>query len=717
MMNFTQPRLRLLSLLSVTLLVVGCASYYLFRQNIAPTSESFAVEDMNEGGIEDIGTLTRPDVEKRLNYLIHDTLETLEAVELITQSELSLTIDGAQPVGEQELQYEELFVPFTSAQVKAALASIQDLRFAQRLFADGSEIRLDTSRLDPLWKRAATPDEHAAEQYRPERLRFRDGSEKLFADINVQPKADSDDIVLSDDYIALPINKPLASFDLKVAYRSYPAFKKVVLDKDHPQVTLDDGQHFQLTALGDSSASLRLSTPKTTTFVVQGLTDEGKALYSNGNNTRSFPSESDIEALRDYYKALRQTKDDLDQFKTSQAIQQRLEQVTEALSKQAGPLKNTEADYRFEATPQRIVIHVLEPMEDNVAVFGQVQNILAEQARYIAFDRKSDRYGFIDQTGQWLIKPRWVQVQESGVAGIYWVLAMEKSANSQADSREAVGKTAYFPAGSNKPVNLPFEHITQIMDNGLLLVERETNGPYGLYDSGNHRFILPMKFVNPTVTSSLFIARLGNKTYATEGEYGAYTLAGKEVLPPRFSDIQQSGNYLYTNSADQNRQDVFDLEGKRINLQGYNAIGHFVDEQPLLVQDVRSKKFAFINRQGTLLPIKLPYDEVEPFSNGMAVVGRDSSYGAIDLKGTLQIPLEYTTINSFQTRYAAAVRAGDSGLVLISQNNKLVKKLGSYTSLKVSDNSNEARYYVRNPDNPDESLVYDADGNRVDKEE
>jgi hypothetical protein len=105
---------------------------------------------------------------------------------------------------------------------------------------------------------------------------------------------------------------------------------------------------------------------------------------------------------------------------------------------------------------------------------------------------------------------------------------------------------------------------------------------------------------------------------------------------------------------------------------------------------------------------------VEPFSNGMAVVGRDHSYGAIDLTGTLQIPLEYNRINSFQTRYAAAVPAGGgSGLVLISQNNKQVKKLGSYTSLKAPDNSNEARYYVNDPSNPDEYLVYDADGNLV----
>jgi hypothetical protein len=196
-MNFTPPRLKLLSILTVTLLVVGCTSYYLFRQSSASASESFTAEDMNEGGVEDIGTLALPDVEKRLNYLIHDTGETLRSLELVIHSEFSLTVDGAKPASEQELQYEELFVPFTSAQVKTALASIQDLRFVQKLFADGSEVRLDTSSLDPLWKRAATPDEPVAEQYRPQRLRFRDGSEKVFADIKVQSKVESDDSVSS----------------------------------------------------------------------------------------------------------------------------------------------------------------------------------------------------------------------------------------------------------------------------------------------------------------------------------------------------------------------------------------------------------------------------------------------------------------------------------------------------------------------------------------
>ncbi|WP_434651118.1 WG repeat-containing protein [Pseudomonas sp. D1-2] len=524
-------------------------------------------------------------------------------------------------------------------------------------------------------------------------------------------------MIASHDAFALAVNKPLASLGLTVAYRSYPAFRKVVLDKDQPKVTLD-GQSFQLMALGDGSASVRLSTPKLSTFVVQGLDDKGRALYSNGNSSRAFPSDGDIAALHDYYNALLQTKDDFKQLKTGQAVQQQLERLSEALAAQAGPLKNTEVDYRFEATPQRIVIHVLDPMEDYTVEFTQVDNVLAAQARYIALDRKAERYGFIDQTGQWLIKPRWVQVQDTQVADTYTLFFPEKPSDPESQWQALRSQLAYFPAGSNKLVDLPFEHITEALSDGLLLVERETNGPYGLYDARHHRFVLPMKFVNPTVTDSLFIARIGKRTDLMEGLYGAYTLDGKEILPTQFSGIEHSAGLLYASSADRSREDVFDLEGRRINLQGYSVIGRFAGQQPLLVQDTKSRKFAFIDRQGARLPIKLPYDEVTPFSNGMAVVGRDGSYGAIDLAGRLRVPLDYDQINAFQTRYAAAIRAGGgTSLVLISQENKLFKELGSYTSMKVPENGNEARYYVRDRNNSDEYLVYDADGNLLQNDE
>ncbi|MEO8488781.1 WG repeat-containing protein [Pseudomonas sp.] len=45
-----------------------------------------------------------------------------------------------------------------------------------------------------------------------------------------------------------------------------------------------------------------------------------------------------------------------------------------------------------------------------------------------------------------------------------------------------------------------------------------------------------------------------------------------------------------------------------------------------MVQDRKTRRFSLINPQGKTLPINLPYDEVKPFSNGMAVVKKGDRY-------------------------------------------------------------------------------------------
>ncbi|WP_259697007.1 hypothetical protein, partial [Pseudomonas brassicacearum] len=67
--------------------------YYLFRQSTTWADESFTAADMNEGGIDDIGTLTLSEAQKLLNYLIHNTSETLRALDLVIDSEFSLTVE------------------------------------------------------------------------------------------------------------------------------------------------------------------------------------------------------------------------------------------------------------------------------------------------------------------------------------------------------------------------------------------------------------------------------------------------------------------------------------------------------------------------------------------------------------------------------------------------------------------------------------------------
>lgn len=686
-MKTNPPKWMLWPLLAVALLAVGGVGYHVATAERS-AGPRFSAEEMNEGGLEDLGTLSMPEVEKRLNYLIDDSTSTLDTLDMLSTIDLNLTISAISEVETaQDYQYETLFVPYTSAEVAAALAATKDLHFTQYLQGTSSKVRLDTDALDAIWARVATPEQPAAEQYHPTHLYFRDGSDQALAEVEVKGEAESDEVMpSSSEPVALPVGKPLAKLDLRVSYRSYPAFKTIVLDRDTPKVALASGEVYQLTALADNSASLTLAFPRASSYVVQGLTEAGKALYNNGQSARSLPSAEEIAALRAFHEALLQTKDELDQYPSSQEVQKHLETRAEGLQVEPGPLKQITARYDFEATPQRIVIHVLDPLEDHQA---QLELTTEEPARtrYIATDPESELAGFVDAAGNWLVKPRFLDAAYTDTAGLYSLTRSLKP--SDPDAEVQIGYY-YFPSGSSEPKPLPFENIEQVINADLLLVQRETNGPYGIYDFKQHRFTLPMRFVHPTVTGNLITARIGEQTYSTQGFYGAYTLAGKQILPAHYDEAAQSGDFIYASSQERSRRDVFDLQGHRINPKGYSAIAYFDGEQPLLVQHDSNKQYAFINRQGDFLPFQLPYDEVSYFSSGMAVVTRDERDGAIDLSGKLRIPLEYHSIQPFKDNLAIAHPAESSeGMVQIDKDNNWVKRLDTDNDLDEPSSSDE----------------------------
>lgn len=74
-----------------------------------------------------------------------------------------------------------------------------------------------------------------------------------------------------------------------------------------------------------------------------------------------------------------------------------------------------------------------------------------------------------------------------------------------------------------------------------------------------------MKYVNPSVVGNVFIGRPGETTYGSNSLYGAWSLTGKELLAPRYSGINGSGEFIYATSADQKQTDVYNLQMKKLN--------------------------------------------------------------------------------------------------------------------------------------------------------
>lgn len=147
----------------------------------------------NKGPLDDIGMLPLAEVEKRLNYLILQTGVGLQILDDLTKLGVQLNASPVKsPATVREPRYDDLFAPFTSAEVTRELASAPRLRFQQSFKGQESQVELDTSGIDKLLLRAAWPDTSVSLQYRADLLRFRDGSGQGFAD--VKPDAQEKDL-------------------------------------------------------------------------------------------------------------------------------------------------------------------------------------------------------------------------------------------------------------------------------------------------------------------------------------------------------------------------------------------------------------------------------------------------------------------------------------------------------------------------------------------
>ena len=720
-MTTNKTRTVLLSTLVVGLLLAGGLTYAFMgrdSQGDEVSGEEFSADQLNEGGLDDISTLPLPEAKKRLNYLIADTRDSINTIARL--SSLTLKITPVKSAASDQVSvvpaHEEPIKPFTSKDVEAALAALAPgaVDFRQVIDVPGSVAKWNTQALDTIWKQAATARGESVERYKFKRIYFRDGSEQDYSAVQARVQTDDDETGYYSSDAELKTAKPIDKVSVDVSYKSYPGFHKVVLDKDHPQVTVGS-ERYRLTSLQGNAASLIISTPRADSFAVQALDDSGQPLRSSSSNSSSLPSDEEIASLRKLYDALLKMKADFNKFGDSQSLQNELEKLATSLKPAEGSLKNIQASYRYDVTPARVELFVYDPVQVNKTELMFTNRVPAQDI-YIAHDKKSDQVGFVDASGTWKIKPTYIGIDYVDMPGIYRVVTGKRAIDD--DLSEVLVKYYYLQPGTLNFKALPFESVEQEINEDLLLVQRSSNGPYGIYSLKKQAFTVPMKFVSPQVQGDIMVARVGDKTYESKPTYGAITLDGKEILPPRFGDVRQHEGFFYTTSADRKHQDVYDLTGKKINPTGFDVVGEFFGEQPLLIQNSKTQAFAFIDKQGNTLPFKLPYDDVQPFSNGMAVVRKNGQSGAIDTQGSLKVPLDYTSIKPFQARLAAATpKQGFDGLVLIDKQGSVVKQLGSYSTYKISANNNEAQYSIYDPQKQGRVLVYDADGKQIESYE
>jgi hypothetical protein len=202
-----------------------------------------------------------------------------------------------------------------------------------------------------------------------------------------------------------------------------------------------------------------------------------------------------------------------------------------------------------------------------------------------------DKWGFIDQKGEWVITPRFSGAWpfSNGLAGV-----MRKD------------KFGFIDKTGRMVIRPRFDNIRDFAGEGLTAVR--VKRCWGFIDTGGRFVIEPVYEWADSFNEGLALVK-------QNGLYGYINSNGQYVIKPRY-------------------QDGFRFQER---LAGVNING----------------KYGFINRQGKIV-IKPGYDQVTGFSEGMAVVKANGSLGFINRDGKMVMLTRFSSLGNFYNGIAIA---------------------------------------------------------------
>ncbi|MFV0547348.1 MAG: WG repeat-containing protein, partial [Limnobaculum xujianqingii] len=591
--------------------------------------------DATSEDFDDISTLTMPEAKKHLDNIITAIEQNFAIIDELKNTRFEFGVADTASESSKEPSYVPNFSMLTQKEIDQRLAVEikKPITFRQVITSSNSQVEINLHSLRELVAQAQPPDSQLWLSYKIQRIYFADGSETNRAEpqalnsINYH-SGEYDTERLFGERFRLPVNKPIAKILIELTYDAYPDYKKIVLNRNKTEVTFSNGGYYQLVGIQGGSAAMVITEPKNSRYVIEGLTLEGKSLNKWSSNSYRLPSDEQIKILRHYYQQPVETRNNIDQYSDISDLQAHLKSLIPPQNAAQNTLPRTNLSIHFDSNPDSIAIYTLGMPQKNT-IIKEIENSDSIQPLSISQDTESKLFGFIDKSGNWQIKPQFEGVFHTKVNGFYDIRM--KTTSVQGTTSKEIDGYYFIDDKTKRLIKLPFGELSKVINNDLILVQKEINSSYGVYNVKNHQFVIPMEYVNVNIdiANNQFIASLGEKTNDYKRQYGVLTLQGKTIMPHKYERIDKVDSFFYATLSDGKQRNVYDLNGKQINPNDYQSIGFFTNNQPLLLEHNQTGKYQLINNKGQLLPIKLPYDGVSPFSNGMAVVREGHKYGAI----------------------------------------------------------------------------------------
>ena len=212
------------------------------------------------------------------------------------------------------------------------------------------------------------------------------------------------------------------------------------------------------------------------------------------------------------------------------------------------------------------------------------------------------RCGYIDQTGKWIIEPKYYHAKEFAKNGLASVIVLTNNNGGTFCHNSWIDQT-----GKEIPQTLKFEYDTDFADNGLAVIIKDDK--YGYIDKAGKIVI------NPQFKDASNFAN-GLAAVLIEDKYGYIDNSGKTIITPQFKEAYDFANGLAA----------------------------------VLIE----AKYGYIDKTGKIV-IKPQFKDASRFSNGLAVVKIEDKYGYIDKTGKIVIEPQFDEALSFSANGLACV--------------------------------------------------------------
>jgi hypothetical protein len=143
-------------------------------------------------------------------------------------------------------------------------------------------------------------------------------------------------------------------------------------------------------------------------------------------------------------------------------------------------------------------------------------------------------------------------------------------------------------------------------------------------------------------------------------KWGYMDKAGRQVIPPRYSDIQAFSEGLAAVQLE-DKYGYIDRSGKMIIPPKFESAHSFSDGLAVVQLDAAGNKWGYIDKSGKLVIGGEEFVYARRFSEGLAAVqGKNGKYGFIDKTGNFIIPPQFYRVGDFSDGLAAVEPVRDS---------------------------------------------------------